>query len=82
MKAQELRQIAEDANGKRRLNRPHELRDDLIRRMTSLAKEGRNHIEFCFHDEKEIVLKVIELLKDEGFKHTRETCPGATRFEW
>lgn len=82
MIAEELKRIAEDAAHKHRLNRPNELKDDLIGRMRSLAKEGRTHIEFCFNDEQEIVNEVIRLLKIEGFKNPRSRCTGAVRFEW
>jgi hypothetical protein len=80
MKAQELRLITEGARAKYNAERPAQLRDDLLKRMESAAKNGSDHIDFCFSDSPEVVSLVIQLLREYGYKATR--LNGPVRFEW
>jgi Fe-S oxidoreductase len=82
MTAKELRELANQTLEKRLIERPLELRDDLMGRMQNKASYGYFYLDFVFSDSKEIVEKTIELLKEEGFKVSKLKYEGVIRFEW
>jgi hypothetical protein len=83
MKAQELRTIADAARAKYAEERPIFLRDDLIKRMECLSKQGICCIDFAFSDTQEIIFQAIELLRAEGFKIAKlSRTSHIIRIEW
>jgi hypothetical protein len=81
MLAQQFRDITNAAKQYYLQNRPTQLKGEVLDRMKLLAEQGKDHIEYCFNDEPEVVKEAIKLIVQEGFRHARSSC-GVTRFEW